>query len=208
MIAIIYCLALVFRPSSSLSTMNNIATVAGTGTATSAGSGSKATATAINAPAGVWVTTDDTVYFSEYNGNCVRKFSNTDSLVQNFAGVCSSSASSSGNGGYATSAFMNNPLGIATDSANVFYLADYGGNFVRRVSNSVISSFAGSSASTTSGNGGKATSAGVPAPKGIWFDTMGVAYVSTLNSIRSVSTDGIITSISGTVIFIGCWFNL
>jgi len=63
----------------------------------------------------------------------------------------------SGDNGPATSAQLNNPGGVAVDSAGNLYIADSGNVRVRKVSNGVITTVAG-------GGSSFATTARPPAP--------------------------------------------
>jgi DNA-binding beta-propeller fold protein YncE len=65
----------------------------------------------------------------------------------------------SGDNGPATSAQLNQPAGIAVDSAGNLYIADEGNNRIRKVTNGVITTVAGNGTRGFSGDGGPATSA-------------------------------------------------
>src|SRR5262249_1608496 len=63
----------------------------------------------------------------------------------------------------------------------------------------VISTIAGTGSTTTSGDGGPATSAGIYQPRTLAFDGAGNLYLSSAgaNRIRKINTSGIITTVAG-----------
>jgi sugar lactone lactonase YvrE len=104
----------------------------------------------------------------------------------------------SGDNGPATSAQLNSPYGVAVDSAGNLYIADSGNNRIRKVSNGVISTVAGTGAQGYSGDNGPATSAQLNFPTGIALDSAGSLYIADYwnNRIRKVS-NGVITTVAG-----------
>jgi sugar lactone lactonase YvrE len=112
-----------------------------------------------------------------------------------------------GDGGPATSAQLNNPNGIAVDSAGNIYISDTNNFVVRKVSAStgLIQVFAGTSGrygapQGANGDGGPATAAFLYAPRGLALDATGNLYIadSVYNKVRMVSaTSGIITTVAG-----------
>ncbi len=124
--------------------INYISTIAGTGGNAFDGSGGKATAARLSAPRSVIQDTAGVFYVVESGNNAIRKFSNVDNIIVNYAGVATSPASFSGDGGKATSACFIWPIGIALDTAGLVYISDYSNNRVRKVDSSgFISTYAG-----------------------------------------------------------------
>jgi hypothetical protein len=83
------------------------------------------------------------------------------------------------------------------------YIADTFNNRIRKVtvSTGIITTFAGTGASSYSGDGGAATSAALNWPFGIALDSLGNVYFAEYRNhrIRKVTTStGIITTIAGT----------
>ncbi len=100
----------------------------------------------------------------------------------------------------ATTVPLDQPNGLAFDSAGNLYIADTNDNVIREVSTAgVISTVAGNGSQGYAGDGGAATSALLNAPTGVAVDASGNLYIAdTLNNrIREVS-GGTITTIAGT----------
>lgn len=174
-----------------------IGSALGNGVASSTGSGGTSTSATVNAPRSVFADSNGNVYIAECSGNCVRRVINN--LIYNYAGVCGSSSSFGGDGGQATSANFNSPVGINMDTSGVVYIADSLNNRARSVSSSgIISTVFGTGTYVTTGNGGPATSASVKTPIDVWVTSTGKIYVSCYNenSVRSV-VSGVVTLIAG-----------
>ncbi len=104
----------------------------------------------------------------------------------------------SGDGGAATSAQVNFPLGVLADVSGNVYISDSYNSRIRIVNGSgIISAFAGGGATT--GDGGPATNALIGNPYKICFDVSGNIYVAeySYNRVRKISTTGIITTVAG-----------
>jgi hypothetical protein len=111
----------------------------------------------------------------------------------------------SGDGGPATQAQLANPSGVALDEAGNLYIADANNRVVRKVSNGVITTAAGSfgtGPASSEGDGGPATSAQIFLPTNVVVDALGRLYISELNPntqrgrVRRVS-NGIINTVAG-----------
>jgi sugar lactone lactonase YvrE len=107
-----------------------ISTVAGNGTCGSAGDSGPATAAQaeITNPWGVVVDGNGNLYIAT-QGNTIRKVAAGTGIISTIAG--NGTAGYSGDGGLATSAQFNNPLGLAVDSAGNVYVSDFGNGAVR-----------------------------------------------------------------------------
>ncbi|HTB12228.1 MAG TPA: hypothetical protein VK752_11680 [Bryobacteraceae bacterium] len=151
-----------------------ITTVAGTGTQGSGGDNGPATSANLNLPAAVAVDSSGNLYISEAGGNRIRKVSN--GTITTIAGT--GKAGYSGDNGPATSAQLNDPIGIALDSAGNIYVADHTNYVIRKISNGVITTIAGSNVAGLSGDGGSATTAQLDNPYGITVAANGNVYFS------------------------------
>ena len=109
-----------------------------------------------------------------------------------------------GDGDVATAAKLENPMGIAFDSADNLYIADQLNNRIRKVDGStgVITTVVGTGTASFSGDGGLATAATINTPCAVAFDpiTGALLIADTLNNrVRSVDAGtGFITTITGT----------
>ncbi|MBL7500464.1 protein kinase [Frankia sp. CNm7] len=106
----------------------------------------------------------------------------------------------SGDGGPATAAALNQPIGPAIDVFGNLYVADFGNNRVRRISlDGTITTIAGTGEAGFSGDGGPATQAQLNQPAGVAIGPLGELYiVDTFNMrVRQVSPAGIITTVAG-----------
>ncbi len=175
-----------------------ISTVAGTGTATSTGDGGQATSATLFAPIGVALDASGNLYVSELGAHKVRRVT-TAGVISTFAG--NGTAGATGDGGQATSAQLNNPLGVAVDAGGNVYIADVANNKIRRVTaQGTITTFAGTGTAGASGDGGPATAAQVNTPYGVAVDAAGSLYIGDTGNhkIRRVTTAGTITTVAGT----------
>ena len=105
-----------------------------------------------------------------------------------------------GDGGAATSAQLNWPVGVALDISGNVYIADNGNHKIRMVtSKGIISTIAGTGTPGSSGDGEAAISAQLIGPRGIAVDSIGNVYFADTGNqrIRMVSSTGTITTIAG-----------
>jgi uncharacterized protein (TIGR03437 family) len=127
---------------------------------------------ALSGPQGVAVDSAGDLYIADTGNNCIRKVSN--GVITTVAG--NGTYGFSGDNGPATSAQVNQPWGVAVDSAGNLYVSDTGNNRIRKVSNGVITTVAGNGTRGFSGDGGPATSAQVNLPAGVAVDSAGNVY--------------------------------
>jgi len=100
----------------------------------------------------------------------------------------------------ATSLALSSPRGIAVDGAGNYFISDVGTNRVRKVApDGVIETIAGQGTEGFGGDGGSATLAQLFVPAGLAVDVMGNLLIADSNNgrVRSVSPDGIITTVAG-----------
>ncbi|MDO8413733.1 MAG: S8 family serine peptidase, partial [Gallionellaceae bacterium] len=119
--------------------------------------------------------------------------------ISTYAG--NGSASFCGDNGAATAACLKYPEKVAMDASGNAYIADTNNNRIRKISpTGVITTFAGTGASGSSGDGGQATLAKLSAPRAVTVDASGNLYIADTGNhkIRKVSTTGIITTVVGT----------
>lgn len=112
----------------------------------------------------------------------------------------------SGDGGLATSAELNAPMGMARDSQGNLYIADFINNVIRKISTGgTISTVAGNGTQGYSGDGGPATSAQLAYPFAVALDSAGDLYIAEfLNScVRKVDANGTISTLATGVLIRG-----
>src|SRR5258708_4327142 len=103
-----------------------------------------------------------------------------------------------GDGGLATLAKLQNIRGLAVDFAGNLYIADPQNKRVRKVDlNGIITTVAGNGTTSVSGDGGPATSAGVPNPFALTVDGAGNLFIGSGGSVRKVDAGGLISTIAG-----------
>jgi len=105
-----------------------------------------------------------------------------------------------GDGGAATAAQLNGPLGVVTDVSGNIYIVDATNNRIRKINTSgVITTVAGNGTAGLLGDGSAAVSAELSDPSAICFDAAGNMYIADNSNfrVRKVSTTGIITTYAG-----------
>ncbi len=115
-----------------------------------------------------------------------------------FAGT--GTAGYSGDGGPATDADLDYPLGLAFDQSGNLLIADTDNNVVRKVSSTgTITTLAGTGMSGYTGDGGPAIQAALSDPEGLALDGNGNVYIAdTYNQVvRIVSAVGTINTYAG-----------
>jgi type IX secretion system substrate protein/carboxypeptidase family protein len=106
----------------------------------------------------------------------------------------------SGDGGPASAAQMNRPVVIAFDVIGNMYIADAGGNRIRKIDPfGIITTVAGNGVAGFSGDGGPATAANLNRPEFVRVDAAANIYISDMSNyrLRKVNVAGIITTIAG-----------
>jgi len=106
----------------------------------------------------------------------------------------------SGDGGPATAAQLNSPMGIAVDAAGNVFVADRDASVVRKIAaNGTITTVAGNGTPGLAGDGGASTKAQLNGPLGVAVDAAGNLYIADTrnNAVRKVSPDGTISLVAG-----------
>jgi DNA-binding beta-propeller fold protein YncE len=168
-----------------------ITTFAGTigvyGTTATSGNGGLATSAKLYNPRGVAVdTVNNLVYIADYGLNMVRVV-NSNGTISLFAGT-GASTGTVGDGGNATQAVVRSPSSVAVDSANnLVYITEDLSNRVRVVNRTtnIITTFAGTGATGSSGDFGPATAATFYSPQDIKVDSVNnMVYIADLTNAR------------------------
>ncbi|MFI5112212.1 MAG: choice-of-anchor D domain-containing protein [Terriglobales bacterium] len=178
-----------------------ITTVAGNGSYSYSGDNGPATIAGLYIPLGVAVDSAGNLYIADLSNNRIRKVdtSGTITTVAGGGSGCPGQTDSVGDGCPATSAALNDPAGVAVDSAGNLYIAEEN-NRIRKVDASgTITTVAGNGTAGYSGDGGPATSAKLSYPYGVAVDRAGNLYIADVynNRVRKVDASGIITTVAG-----------
>jgi sugar lactone lactonase YvrE len=165
-----------------------ISTVAGNGTAGFSGDGGPATNASLHQPQRVAADTNGNLYVADWWNHRIRRV-DPNGTISTVAG--NGTSGYSGDGGSATSASLQYPMGVAVDAAGNLYIADSRNNRIRRVTaNGVISTVAGNGIAGFSGDGGPAASASLNTyPNGVAVGSAGDLYIADTgnNRVRKVS---------------------
>jgi sugar lactone lactonase YvrE len=174
-----------------------ISTVAGNGSPGYGGDGGPATSASVATPDELALDSVGNLYIADEYCPCIRMV-NTAGIISTFAG--NHTAGSTGDGGPATSAQLNGPIGVKFDAVGNLYIADRFADNIRKVTPAgIISTVAGNGTSSSTGDGGPATSAGLSQPYDVAFDATGNMYISEGSGarVRKVTPAGIISTFAG-----------
>ncbi len=195
-----------------VTTAGVVTTFAGTSGSKGSADGTGAAAR-FSAPVGITRDTAGNVYVADQTNHVIRRVTPA-GVVTTLAGTAGTVGSTDGTG---AAARFNLPTGVAMNSADLIYVADFGSHTLRKVTSSgVVTTFAG-----TAGTSGSADGTGAAArfnkPSGLALDTAGNLYVAdTGNStVRKVSPAGVVTTLAGLSAIAGlkdgtgalAWFN-
>lgn len=170
--------------------------IGGSGSSSYSGDGGAATAAGIYHPFGVKTDNAGNIIFADHLNNRVRKINPTGVIIT----IAGGGSAIPGDGGPATAADLDQPVGIAIDNIGNIYFSDLGNSRIRRVDTSgIITTVAGTGIAGFSGDGGPATAAQLDYPQGMAIDTHGNLYFTeeTNHRVRKIDTSGIITTAVG-----------
>jgi uncharacterized protein (TIGR03437 family) len=174
-----------------------ISTVAGNGTPGYSGDGGQATSAELNFPSGVAVDGAGNLYISDMNNQVIRKVTSA-GIISTYAGNNSMGEGYGPDNVAATSSQLDNPIGLAIDTAGNLYIADSHSDqnatttqgLIRMVNTSGI-------ITTVVGLGNSA--GGLICPEAVAFDAAGNLYISDVER-HAVSkfANGVLTYFAGT----------
>ena len=170
-------------------------TVAGNGDSGYLGDGIPATSGRLYWSSGIVFDHVGNLYIADSGNRRVRKVT-PGGIVTTFAG---GGTGDPGDNGLATSARLQGPQGLASDSAGNIFIADFVGRRVRKVTPAgIISTFAGNGISGYSGDGGPAVGAQLNGPTSLAFDGAGNLHITDgVARVRKVTPEGIISTVAG-----------
>ena len=184
---------------STLSSAQNIKTVAGDGTYDYSGEGLPAILSENEGISGIAVDSYGNYYLADPNNHTVSKV-NTAGIITRFAGDGTLTPGFSGDGDLAIHALLNYPTGVASDALGNVYITDRENHRIRKVSVSgTISTIAGNGFPGFFGEGVPATAAEMASPGDLFIDVAGNIYFSDNGNsrVRKINAAGIITTIAG-----------
>ena len=175
-----------------------ITTIAGTGERGFGGDGGPATEAQLYSPVGLAVDGSGNLCVADYFNQRIRRI-DPEGVITTIAGT--GERGFGGDGGPATEAHLNFPVGLAVDGSGNLYVADYFNQRIRRIDpEGVITTIAGTGEPGFVGDGGPATEAHLNRPVRLAVDGSGNLYVSDSSNqrIRRIDPGGVITTIAGT----------
>ena len=175
-----------------------ITTIAGTGERGFGGDGGPATAARFAAPIGLTIDAAGNIYVADFYNHRVRRIDPA-GIITTVAGT--GERGFGGDGGPATAARFNFPVGLAMDATGNLYVADRHNHRVRRIDREgYISTVAGTGEFGSEGDGGPATAAQVSYPQLLAVDGSGNLYLADYfhHRVRRIDPEGFISTVAGT----------
>ena len=177
-----------------------IATIVGTGAFGLSEYGGPAIGFTLSSPEGIAVERSGNIYIADSSARLILEDYVATETVATIAG--NGYYGYSGDGGPATSATFDDPLGVALDDAGNLYIADSQNNAIRELyaATGTIATIAGNGNFGYSGDGGPATSAELTVPDAVALDSAGNLYIADTgnNVIRELyAATGTIATIAG-----------
>ncbi len=175
-------------------------TVVGTGQNGFAGDGGPGVLAALSRPVSIDFDSAGNLYLTDSDNDAIRKVT-PQGVISTVAGT-PGQFGFSGDGGPATSALINFPIGVAVDGAGNIYICDNDNNRIRKVTaaTGVISTIAGNGLAGFAGDGGPATAARFTEPQNVAVDKDGNVYVADAGNhrIRKINaSNGTISTVAG-----------
>jgi len=149
----------------------------------------------VNDPSGMTRDGAGNLYIADSTNNVVRRV-DVNGIISTFAGGGTTLA----DGGSPTSAKLSSPKAVAVDSAGNLYIAETYGYRIRKVSNNIITTIAGTGTSGFNATDQQAASAQISTPFGLAIDSSGNLYFTDSQNqrIRKVTPNGAISTVAGT----------
>lgn len=162
----------------------NIQTVAGNGTAGYLGDNAAATSAEMRGPTGVYVDGSFNIFIADHGNNVIREVSAANSNITTVAG--NGTAGILGDNGPATSAELNAPTAVRTDSNGDIFIADTNNSLVREVQagSFIIKTVAGNGVPGFAGDGALAVFAQLTRPRGVYLDSVGDIFIADSGNSR------------------------
>ena len=166
------------------------------------GDGKQALRALVRCPIGIAVDDAGTLFVVDHGNNRVRKI-RSDGVISTFAGagaVGVDAGGYAGDGGPATAARLQEPVGVGLGAGGDVYVADRDNNAIRKIdADGTITTVIGGGGAGFSGDGGPASEARIDRPQQIVVDPDGNVYFadSGNNRVRRIDTEGVVTTVAG-----------
>lgn len=180
-----------------LLTAQVITTIVGDGRAVYGGDGGFASKASISTPYGMAIDKNGNLYICDSQGGKIRKV-NTSGFISTIAGW--GAAGMSGEGGPATAAKLNFPIGIVIDKSGNIIFSDSYNNRIRKIDTAgIITTIAGTGVAGYTSDDTLAIHSRLNVPSGLALDDAGNLYVADRmnHRIRKIDTAGVITTVAG-----------
>ena len=174
-----------------------ITTIAGNGEATYQGDESTATEASLNAPQGIAVGRDGTIFIAD-TGNHVIRSVTPDGRIHTIAGT--GEAGFGGDGGSAGTAQFHTPKGIAVAVDGSLYVADSGNHRIRRISaDGIVRTVAGTGMASISDDNLAATASALNQPVDVAVNKQGELFIADAGNrrIARVNVQGLLYTYVG-----------
>lgn len=148
------------------------------------GDGGPATSASLSIPAGLVLDIQGNLLLSDFFNHRIRKVDSQTRIISTVAG--NGDSSFTGDGGLATNAGMDGPLGLAIDGAGDLFVVDTGHDRVRRImgTTGIIFTIAGSGSARFYGEGDLAIQAGLYRPYNLSLDSQGNLFIADTGNFR------------------------
>jgi sugar lactone lactonase YvrE len=187
-----------------------VTTVAGGGT--DRGDGIPATAALLDGPRDVAFDGSGNMFIADWGSSRIRRVDASTGLITTVAGMIADQGGYGGDGGPATAARLNAPIGVAVDADGNVFIADTYNDRIRKVDHAtgVITTVAGTGQVGGTGqigdvgDGGPATSAELYQPQDVAVDADGNLLIADTANHRIRRVDmatGVITTVAGQYFF-------
>jgi TonB family protein len=177
------------------STGTTMSVFAGDGKDGFQGDGGPASSSQFNVPYDLAMDDAGNLYIADTGNSRIRRITPS-GTISTVAG--NGTAGFSGDGGAATAAQLNKPLGIAVDPEGTLYIADTDNARIRSVSpDGIIRTVAGTGVTTFSGDGGPAISAQIGLPYDVAVDRSRNIFLADDRNqrVRKIAPDGVVTTV-------------
>ena len=156
-----------------------------------------ATSAYLQTPEGVAVDAAGNIYIADTFNYRIRKITVSNGRISTVAGT--GVAGYLGDGGSATSARINYCYGVTVATNSNIFVADSGNHCIRKITNGIISTIAGTGTAGFAGDGELATNASLNLPGGVSLDISNNIFIidEGNNRIRKIGTNGIIATVAG-----------